>query len=228
MQTRKYTEGIESMSEKRATIPLPAPRFDSDYSIEKALLSRRSVRTYSSEALSPAELAQLLWACQGISGTETWQWGARQVRTNYRTAPSAGALYPLEVYALAQRIVGLEPGLYHYLPGPGRDCHGLELLRQGERSADLADAALAQKSVAEAAANIIIGGVVERMAVKYGRRARQYVLMEVGHAAQNLCLQAQSLGIGVVPIGAFSDEEVRTFIGEGVEVFYILSVGKIR
>jgi SagB-type dehydrogenase family enzyme len=102
------------------------------------------------------------------------------------------------------------------------------LLRQGECSADLADAALAQKSVTEAAANIIIGGVVERMAVKYGRRARQYVLMEVGHAAQNLCLQAQSLGIGVVPIGAFSDEEVRTFIGEGVEVFYILSVGKIR
>lgn len=216
------------MSESQIKIPLPAPRFDSDYSIEKALLNRRSVRGYSSDALSQKELAQLLWACQGVSRVETWQWSTRKVQTNYRTAPSAGALYPLEVYTLVKRIEGLEPGLYHYLPGPGKDNHSLELLRQGESSADLADAALAQGSVTEAAVNIIIGGVVDRMTVKYGRRARQYVLMEVGHAAQNLCLQAQGLGIGVVPIGAFADEQVRKFIDEDCEPFYILSVGKIR
>jgi SagB-type dehydrogenase family enzyme len=216
------------MSEKRVSIALPAPRFDSDYSIEKALLSRRSLRRYSGDALLLEDLAQLLWACQGISRVETWQWNTREVRTNYRTAPSAGALYPLEVYALVKRIEGLAPGLYHYLPGPGRDRHCLELLQQGERSADLAEAALGQNAVIEAAVNIIIGGVVERMAVKYGRRARQYVLIEVGHAAQNLCLQAQSLGVGVVPIGAFLDEDVRRFIGEDGEPFYILSAGKIR
>lgn len=215
------------MPEKHITISLPPPRFDSDYSIEKALLNRRSVRRYSRDALTREELAQLLWACQGISKAETWQLGARVVETNYRTAPSAGALYPLEVYALVNRVEGTEQGLYHYLPGPGRDNHSIAQLQSAERSAELANAALGQNFVTEAAANIVIGGVVQRMAVKYGHRARLYVVLEVGHAAQNLCLQALSLDIGVVPIGAFSDDEVRRIIGEEVEPFYILSVGKI-
>ena len=209
-------------------IPLPLPRFDSDYSIEKALLNRRSVREYSNKALSRKELAQLLWACQGISRVETRQERSRNVQINYRTAPSAGALYPLEVYVLVKRIEGLEPGLYHYLPGFGKDNHFLMQLQKGARSADLADSALGQSVITEASANIIIAGVVKRTVVKYGNRALRYVLMEVGHAAENLCLQAQSLGIGVVMIGAFSDEEVRKFIGEDVEPFYILSVGKNR
>ena len=215
------------MTEKPAGIILPPPRFDSGYSIEKALLNRRSVRRYSATPLSREELAQLLWACQGISGVEKWQWGHRNMQTNYRTAPSAGALYPLEVYAMVKRVEGVPQGLYHYLPGPGKERHSIELVQQGERSAELADAALRQSFVTEAAVNIIIGGVVQRMAVKYGRRARLYVVLEVGHAAQNLCLQAQSLGIGVVPIGAFADEEVRRFVGDEVEPFYILSLGKI-
>ena len=215
------------MSEKHTKITLPPPRFDSEYSIEKALLNRRSVRRYARQALTRAELAQLLWACQGISKAETYQLGARSVQTNYRTAPSAGALYPLEVYALVKDVEGVEPGLYHYLPGPGKENHSLVQVQKGERSAELADAALGQSFITEAAANVIIGGVVQRMAVKYGGRARLYVMLEVGHAAQNLCLQAQSLKIGVVPIGAFSDEEVRRLIGEEAEPFYILSVGKI-
>ncbi len=215
------------MSGKHTTMALPPPRFDSDYSIEKALLNRRSVRRYSREALSREELAQLLWACQGISKAETWQLGARVVETNYRTAPSAGALYPLEVYALVKRVDGVEPGLYHYLPGPGKDSHSIERLQKVERSTELGDAALGQSFITEAAANIVIGGVVQRLAVKYGRRARLYLVLEVGHAAQNICLQAQSLGIGVVPIGAFSEDGVRRIIGEEVEPFYILSLGKI-
>ena len=210
-------------------IPLPPPRFDSDYSIEKALLNRRSIRGYSNKALSQKELAQLLWACQGISRVETWQLRGHDMQINFRTAPSAGALYPLEVYAQVKRIEELAPGLYHYLPGPGKDNHSLKLLQKGERSADLADAAFGQDAITEAAANIIIAGVVERTSAKYGgHRAPRYVLLEVGHAAENLCLQAQSLGIGVVMIGAFSDEDVWRFIGEDVEPFYILSVGKVR
>jgi SagB-type dehydrogenase family enzyme len=216
-----------SMSEEHTTITLPPPRFDSAYSIEKALLNRRSVRRYLPRALSREELAQLLWACQGISRVQSWQVGRRNMQTSYRTAPSAGALYPLELYVMVTRVEKTEPGLYHYLPGPGKEDHAIELLQAGERSADLAEAALGQRFITEAAANLIIGGVVGRMAVKYGRRARLYVVLEVGHAAQNLCLQAPSLGIGVVPIGAFSDAEVRRFVGEEVEPFYILSVGKI-
>ena len=215
------------MSEEHTTITLPPPRFDSDYSIEKALLNRRSVRRYSPQALSQEELAQLLWACQGISKVEGWQLGHSKMQTTYRTAPTAGALYPLELYVMVKKVEGLDPGLYHYLPGPGKEQHAMELLQTGDRSADLADAALSQSFITEAAANIIIGGVVARMASKYGRRARLYVVLEVGHAAQNLCLQAPSLGIGVVPIGAFTDAEVRRFVGEDVEPIYILSVGKI-
>ena len=215
------------MTEKYRKIILPPPRFDSDYSIEKALLNRRSVRRYAATPLSLEELAQLLWACQGISRVEHWQLGNRDMQTNYRTAPSAGALYPLEVYAMVNRVEGIDKGLYHYLPGPGPDRHSLDLLHPGDRSDELADAALRQSFISEAAANIIIGGVVGRMAVKYGRRARLYVVLEVGHAAQNLCLQAQSLSIGAVPIGAFQDEDVRRLIGEEVEPFYIITVGKI-
>ena len=217
----------QSTDENVRNITLPPPSFDSDYSIEKALLNRRSVRRYSASPLTLKELAQLLWACQGISKVENWQLGNKDMQTNYRTAPSAGALYPLEVYAMVNRVEGMEPGLYHYLPGPGTEKHSLELLHTEDRADDLADAALRQTFVTEAAANIVIGGVVSRMAVKYGRRARLYVVLEVGHAAQNLCLQAQSLDIGAVPIGAFLDEDVRRLIGEDVEPFYIITVGKI-
>lgn len=222
------TFASEKMSEKSEIIDLPPPRFDSGYSIEKALLKRRSVRDYASAALNRAEIAQLLWACQGISKSEPWRWGGKDMMISYRTSPSAGALYPLEVYVQVTRAEGLEPGLYHYLPGPGIDKHRLELLEKGDRAAELADSALGQSVVTEAAANVIIAGVVERTAAKYGRRAWRYVLMEVGHAAENLCLQAQSLDVGVVMIGAFVDEEVRRFIGEDVEPFYIISVGKKR
>ena len=109
----------QSTDENVGNITLPPPSFDSDYSIEKALLNRRSVRRYSTSPLTLKELAQLLWACQGISKVENWQLGNKDMQTNYRTAPSAGALYPLEVYAMVNRVEGMEPGLYHYLPGPG-------------------------------------------------------------------------------------------------------------
>jgi SagB-type dehydrogenase family enzyme len=217
----------EFMAKNDSTITLPAPDFDSDYAIEKALLNRRSVRRYSASAMTLKELAQLLWACQGISKEENWQLGNKDMQTNYRTAPSAGALYPLEVYAMINRVEGMEPGLYHYHPGPGTEKHSLELLHTEDRADDLADAALRQTFVTEAAANIVIGGMVGRMAVKYGRRARLYVVLEVGHAAQNLLLQAQSLNLGAVPIGAFLDEDVRRLIGDEVEPFYIITIGKI-
>ena len=217
------------MSEERNKIPLPTPRLDSDHSIEKALLNRRSVREYSDEALSKSELGQLLWACLGISKVETRKRGdGTEVQIQFRTTPSAGALNPLEVYVLVKRVEGMEPGIYHYLPGPGKNEHALGQLQKGERAKDLADAALGQSVITDAAVNIIIAGVVERTAVKYGHRARRYVLIEVGHAAENVCLQAQSLGIGVVMIGAFADDEVRELVGEETEPFYILSVGKKR
>ncbi len=206
-----------SFAQSEDRVELPTPRFDSDYSIEKALFERRSVREYSGEALSLEELAQLLWACQGISSP-----------SGYRTAPSAGALYPLEVYAVVKNVDGLSAGVYHYIPGPGIDKHHLERLLDGDKTRELAGAALGQGCIRNAVVNIVIGAVVERTTVKYGQRAMQYVHIEAGHAAQNVCLQAQGLGIGVVTVGAFYEDRIKKVIGADANPTYIICVGKKR
>jgi SagB-type dehydrogenase family enzyme len=215
------------MTKENAIIPLPTPKFDSDYSIEKALLNRHCVREYSNEVLPLQDLAQMLWACLGIRKVETVKRGDIGRELHFRTAPSAGALYPLEVYVLVDRVEGLGPGLYHYIPGPGKEQHSVKLVKAGVRSTELADAALGQSCIKDAAVNIILTGVVERTAAKYGDRAERYVLIEVGHAAQNVCLQAPGLGIGVVMVGAISYEDVKELIGEAVEPYYVLSMGKL-
>lgn len=174
------------------TIDLPAPRPRGPVSLEQALAARRSVRTFTGQALTPDQLSQLLWAAQGI----TVDWGGR-------TAPSAGALYPLEVY------VASPEGLYHYLPVG----HRAELVAAADLRASLAEAALGQAAVAEAAAVLVIAAVHERTEIKYGARAERYVTLEAGHAAQNVLLQAVAMGLAAVPIGAFSDEDVRRLLG---------------
>jgi SagB-type dehydrogenase family enzyme len=173
-------------------VDLPAPRTDGSFSLEEVLGERRSVRAFTGEALELAELGQLLWATQGI----TAEWGGR-------TAPSAGALYPLEVY------VATPDGLYHYLP----EGHRAERLSGADLRAELADAAYEQTAVRDAPAVFAIAGVYERTAVRYGERAERYVHLEAGHAAQNLLLQAVALGLGGVPVGAFTDDTVTRVLG---------------
>jgi len=196
------------------TIQLPAPRRAGASSVEGALQERRSVREYSDAPLTLAEIAQLLWAAQG--GTHR----------DGRTAPSAGALFPLEVYVLAVRVDGLAPGLYKYRIG---DHELLELAGAGAH-AELTAAALSQDCVRDAAAVFAIGAVVGRTAVKYGDRAERYVLIEVGAAGQNISLQAAALGLGTVVVGAFDDARVkRVLCMEGGEVAYVLMpVGRPR
>lgn len=170
-------------------IELPAPRTDGTSSIEAALRQRRSVREYTDEPLTLAEISQLLWAAQGVT------------HGSGRTAPSAGALFPLEIYVVTVRVDGLAPGLYKYRIGE----HELLELRRGNVHSDLVTAALSQDCVRDAAAVFAIGAVVERTAAKYGDRAVRYVDMEVGAAAQNVSLQAAALGLGTVVVGAFND-----------------------
>ena len=174
-------------------IPLPAPLHDGVTSVERALLQRRSVRDYEDASLSLAELGQLLWAAQGITQG-----------SGLRTTPSAGALYPLEVYAVVGAVDGLAAGVYHYSPQE----HGLTLVASGDRRAELRQAALGQAAVQDAPAVIVLAGVYERTAAKYGARAQRYVHMEVGAAAQNVALQAVPLGLGAVYIGAFGDDRI--------------------
>jgi SagB-type dehydrogenase family enzyme len=186
---------------------LPPPSLVGNLSLEELLTQRRSVRQFDGQPLPTAELSQLLWATQGISDDR-----------GYRTAPSAGALYPLEVY------VATEDGLFHYLP----EGHRCQVVSQSDVRQGLYEAALRQESVRQAPAVFVIAAVYERTAQKYGgARSPRYVHLEVGHAAQNLLLQAVALGLGAVPIGAFDDEQVQEALGLPAEhePLYLVPVG---
>jgi len=194
-------------------ITLPPPRTESGTSLEAAILKRRSVRTYREEPLTLAEIAQLLWAAQGVTGAG-----------GLRTAPSAGALYPLEILVVTGNVTELVPGVYRYRPVG----HTLTRIREGDVRKDLAGAALGQAVVRDAPVVIVIAGIPERTTGKYGERGVRYVHMEAGHSAQNVCLQATSLGLGTVTVGAFDDREVHEVLGldPGEEPLYLIPVGR--
>jgi len=166
---------------------LPEPRRVGEISLEEALQRRRSVRAFADTPLSDAEIGQLLWAAQGATDD-----------AGHRTAPSAGALYPLELY------VGTSNGLYHYDPVH----HGLILHARGDRRTEMQAAGLYQEALGDAPAIFVIAAVYERTEVKYGARAPRYVHMEAGHAGQNILLEAVALGLAAVPMGAFDDERL--------------------
>lgn len=195
------------------TIDLPAPRTESATSVEEAIAGRRSVREYTKEPITLQEVSQLLWAAQGITSPE-----------GHRTAPSAGALYPLEVYVVAGSVGDLPAGIYRYIPAE----HRLAPIRPGDLRSELAEAAIGQESVRDAAANIVIAGVYERTTGKYGERGVRYVHIEAGHAAENIYLQAESLGLGTVIIGAFEDAALRRILGmaENETPLAVMPVGR--
>ena len=184
---------VASAMESRQRIPLPAAAFDGEMPVEEAIKQRRSVREFSRKSLALEDISQLLWAAQGITG-----------RRGLRAAPSAGALYPLELYVVAGNVEGLSPGVYRYRPRK----HDLVLVASGDQRKPLASAAIDQSWVRRAPAVLVITGVYERTMTKYGQRGRRYVHMEVGHAAQNVYLRATARGLGTVMVGAFDDKEV--------------------
>ena len=196
-----------------SALTLPEPRLKSEVSVEETLLKRRSVREYAELPLTLEEVSQLLWAAQGI----TTEWGGR-------TAPSAGALYPLEVYMVAGNVKKLAPGVYKYKP----ERHELVKVKDGDVRIELAKAALGQTWVREGAIDIVIAAVYERTTKKYGDRGVRYVHLEVGHAAQNIYLQAAALNLGMVTVGAFYDDRVKDVLNmAGNEVpLYVIPVGR--
>ncbi|MFZ5661059.1 MAG: SagB/ThcOx family dehydrogenase [Pseudomonadota bacterium] len=195
-------------------VQLPAARLDGGMSVERALAERHSVRDCAPAPLSLAEAAQLLWAAQGRN------------EAGGRTAPSAGALYPLELYLVAGRVRDLPPGVYRYL---SRD-HALAKVRDGDRRAALAAAALGQAAVAGSAMVLVLAADYARTTRKYGQRGQRYVHLEAGHAAQNVYLQAAALRLGTVAVGAFDDDRVRRVLGlpAAEEPLYLLPVGRLR
>jgi SagB-type dehydrogenase family enzyme len=207
-------EGSQSETEG-TSIDLPKPQTESEVSIEEALQQRQSVRKYSEDPLSLTEIGQLLWAAQGINRPG-----------GFRTAPSAGALYPLEVYVIAGNVKNLPAGIYKYnIPD-----HQLVKIVDGDQRSALGNAALGQGCIKSAPAVMVLTAVYERTKKKYGERGVRYAQIEVGCAAQNVYLQAVSLSLGTVFIGAFDDDEVRKVLGapDDEQPLAILPVGKIR
>ena len=210
-----FASGDDAMSRDRQEIliRLPAAVHHGTVSLEQALVQRRSVRRFDDEPLPLAKAAQLLWAAQGITHAG-----------GFRTAPSAGALYPLKAYLIAGKVTGLDAGVYLYDPRS----HSLVRKAPGEKRRELSRAALGQSSVSCAPAVILLTAISNRATGKYGQRGVQYVHMEAGHAAQNIALQAISLNLGAVFIGAFQDDLVQQVIGLGEEEtpLYLIPVGR--
>lgn len=196
------------------TTALPAPRTAGGVSLNEALSHRRSARSFTSEGLTREQVSQLLWASQGEPASPPD--GANETGAT-RMAPSAGALYPLEVYLLEGGV------LSRYVPGS----HSLQVTASGIDPDDLKDAALGQAFVAGAPTVFVIAAEFERTRRKYGARADRYIWMEAGHAAQNLILEATALGLGSLTVGAFDDDAVRSVLGLPPELspLYIIPVG---
>ena len=196
-------------------IKLPEPRRKSGFSVEEAIESRRSRRSYTDDPVLLSDISQLCWAAQGIT----------EVKISLRAAPSAGALYPLEIFL----VVGnsdLAAGIYHY------SCqeHALERVKEGDYRKQLCEASLGQEWVENGALDFVITAIYDRTTVKYGERGRErYVPMEAGHVAENVYLQAEALGLGTVSIGAFYDDKVREVISVPSEYIplYVMPIGHV-
>ncbi len=202
------------LKQSEGMIKLPGVITDGQMSLEKAMSLRRSIRTYADEPLSLADLSQLLWSAQGITNER-----------GFRTAPSAGATFPLEMFVVVSRVEGLSKGIYHYKPFE----HELEFLRADDVLEPLFRACLSQSMILEAGATLVFAAVFERTTARYGNRGERYVFNEIGHASQNVHLQAAALDLGTVVIGAYRDDEVEELLqlGDQYRVLYLMPVGKM-
>jgi SagB-type dehydrogenase family enzyme len=197
-------------------ILLPKFNLDTNYTVEQIFRSRKSVRNFTSEAISMEQLSTLLWACTGISRIEG--------DYAFRTAPSAGALYPIETYVVSNHINELPPGIYHY----NIYQHTLTSVKEGLQGEILANAALGQIMCASAPLVLIWTAIFQRSRWKYRQRAYRYIYLDAGHIGENLALAAVALGLGSCQIGAFYDDEINAIVnvdGEQESAIYLSVVG---
>jgi SagB-type dehydrogenase family enzyme len=190
-------------------IELPQPNMDGSISLEKVIAGRRSRRTFLRETLTLEQIGQLVWAAQG-----------QDRKSKYRTAPSAGATYPLEVFVVTSE------GLFHYSPQK----HILEVLAEKDLRGELAGATWGQDFIETAPLTIVFAAQFSRTTGRYGQRGIRYVYMEAGHAAQNVGLQAEAMGLGSVAVGAFGDTSVSRLLSlpDYLEPVYMIVVGHYR
>lgn len=194
---------------------LPDPILDGDVSLERTIHQRRTIRSFEGKSLTLRQFSQLLWAAQGITEAGGFK----------RAAPSAGALYPMDIYAAVggDCIEKLDPGVYHYEPAN----HSLSLVKQGDARRDIAIASLSQMWMAHAPLTFVITAEYSRIMGKYGHRGIRYAMIEAGHIGQDIFLQSQALGLAAGIVGAFEDQKVIQVMGikETHEPLLIMPVG---
>ncbi len=193
---------------------LPKPDLKGETSVEEAIYRRSSVRRYEKGPLSLKELSQLLWSAVGLT--------IDGVTGPSRAYPSAGGLYPLEIFAVAGDVESLKPGIYRYDPVG----HSLVSHKEGDHREGLRSAALGQSSISGAALDLVLTAVYERTTGKYGKRGERYVLVDLGASIENIFLQAEAMGLGTVVIGAFHDDKVKSVLGAEEEPLAIMPVGR--
>lgn len=205
----------EYPDQPRLTLPPPNPP-DNLLSLDQALRHRKSIRRYADKPLSLEQLSYLIWATTGIQRTEGG--------FHFRTAPSAGALYPVETYLAVNNVSGVTQGIYHYAIRP----HTLERLKEGETGSAVARATMGQRICREAPVVFIWTAIFQRTRFRYLARAYRYIHLDAGHIAQNLALTATAMGLASCQVGAYFDDEVNALIGidgTGESVIYLSVAG---
>jgi len=215
-----FAAGVDSSGGKggggkmrKENIRLLRPKTSGKMSLEEAIVNRESVRNFSKRQLTLEEISQLLWAAYGPRDVDAMTGASK-------TVPSAGALYPMEIYLVSPN------GVFHYFPSS----HSLREISDKDLRSALSGAALWQEAIAQAAVNFVIACVYDRICWKYGERGMRYAHIEAGHIAQNIHLQAVCLGLGSVPIGAFNDTAVQKalYLPKDNIPIYIIPVGHVK
>jgi len=198
-------------------IRLPSPEFNDTIKFWDVMVRRHSTRSFSKEPLSLMDLSLLLFGMEGLTRIFT--------QFSYRITPSAGGLYPIEVYPIINNVEGLQKGVYHYnIPE-----HSLELIKSGDFSSAVGEGCLGQKMAYNSAVNFIFTAIIERSKWKYLQRCYRYIYLDCGHIGQNFYLVAEALGLGVCTIGAIFDDELNKILdidGKNETVIYVGVVGR--
>jgi SagB-type dehydrogenase family enzyme len=186
---------------KEKPMNLTPPILDGEMSLEKAIKQRRTVRSFEHTPITKQQFSQILWAAQGITDNRSFK----------RAAPSGGALYPADVYAVVGQscVEELTAGVYHYIPSD----HSVQKGADGDRRRDIAIASLDQMWMASAPVQFVVTAEYSRITIKYGDRGVRYALIEIGHIGQNIFLQCQAVGLAAGIVGAFNDREIVRVLG---------------
>jgi SagB-type dehydrogenase family enzyme len=181
-------------------ISLPKPEFSPDIQFWDIINKRHTTRAFKNEPLSIMDLSQLLFGMSGLTRIFP--------KFAFRTVPSAGALFPIEIYAIINDVSGIEQGIYHY----NIEKHELEYLKQGDFRKSVADACYGQRMIAKSAVNFIWTAMIERTRINYAERAYRYIYLDCGHLGQNFYLVAEALRLNACVVGAYYDDEINKIL----------------